>query len=165
MITIREFNTDEWNLFRNIRLESLQDSSGVFLDNYDNASKQDKSHWINMIADQSCAIFGLFDKETIIGLTSIFTWQGDKSGKTAILAMSFIKAAYRGQGLSHKLYEARIEWARKTGHFDKIRVSHREGNEASRRANQAFGFDHVATEMISWPDGTKANEYIYELRL
>jgi len=39
--------------------------------------------------------------------------------------------------------------------FKRLFISYREGNEASRRANQAFGFKYIGKEDIDWPDDVK----------
>lgn len=107
----------------------------------------------------------MFDEDKIIGLSSVFTWKTDKTGRTALLAMSFIAEAYRGKGYSKLFYESRIAWAKQQNQFEKILVSHREGNEASCAANQAFGFKFTGKEIIDWPDGLKDFEHNYELKI
>ena len=77
--------------------------------------------------------------------------------------MSYIDSEYRGKGLSALLYQARINWARTLG-FERITVGHREGNEASKAANQKFGFVFLEKEEIDFPDG-RAFDYRYELKL
>ncbi len=79
--------------------------------------------------------------------------------------MDYVDAAYRGQGLSQLLYRARIEWALAHEPFRRLVISHREGNEVSRRAMLAAGFVFKDKEIISWPDGTQAEEWNYTLDL
>ena len=77
--------------------------------------------------------------------------------------MDYIDPSYRGRCLSKLLYQLRIDWARQHQPFKRLVISHREGNEASRRANQVFGFRYIGKEDIDWPDGVKAPDYLYEL--
>lgn len=109
--------------------------------------------------------FGLFDGEQFIGITAVFTDRGDASGATAHLAMSFIKPEYRGKGFSRMLYGARLEWVAAHPKFNKIVVSHRASNEASRRANQRYGFMPTGSEPHLWPDGETEDQVFYEKRL
>ena len=164
-VKIKQLFEEDWQSVKFIRLASLQQSAGVFLSSYDMEVKTDEETWRSQLRIKNGAIFGLFDNKKVIGLTGVFTWRGDETGKTAILAMSFIDKDYRGKGYAKLFYDARIAWARQQGCFDKIRVSHRAGNEASRAANQAFGFKYIGKEMIDWTDGTKDFEYNYELKL
>ena len=164
-IQIKQLGAEDWRDYKAIRLKALRDCRSVFSSNYEKEAAYEDHFWQDRLKDQSCAVFGLYDGSFIVGLTGIFTRADDQSGKTGQLGMSFIDAAYRGQGLSRLLYEVRINWAREQGRFDVILVSHRVDNEASRRANQAFGFKYIGKELTDWPDGTKAYEYNYELRL
>lgn len=164
-IKIKQLFEQDWQFAKSIRLLALRQNPDVFLDDYDEESQHEDSVWKNQLKITDGATFGLFDDNQIIGITGVFTWKKDISNKTAILAMSFIDSAYRGKGHSKLFYQARIDWAKKQPTFEKIRVSHRAGNEASRAANQSFGFKLKDKEMIEWPDGQKDFEYNYELDL
>jgi len=107
----------------------------------------------------------LFDEKKLIGITATFTWRGDKTGATALLAMSYIDPGYRGRGLSRMLYEARLNWIAAQPQFRKVIVGHRASNEASRRANQRFGFVKIDRAARTWPDGAVEDEITYELVL
>jgi RimJ/RimL family protein N-acetyltransferase len=63
------------------------------------------------------------------------------------------------------LYESRINWAREHPAIERVVVSHRASNHASKFANQNFGFvpTHV-TEKV-WNDGITETEFHYELIL
>jgi RimJ/RimL family protein N-acetyltransferase len=164
-IKIKQLYEHDWQFAKSIRLLALQQNADVFLSSYEEEAQYSESVWRHQLKISDGATFGLFDGNQIIGITGVFTWKGDSSGKTAILAMSFIDAAYRGRGYSKLFYDARIEWVKQQGGFDKIRVSHRAGNHASRTANQNFGFQLIDKEMITWPDGTKGFEHNYTLQI
>lgn len=161
---IRGFRDDEWKLLRNKRLEAVLENPKVYLGNYDSECALGDEHWKNLTAMQDGKIFGLFAGLRLIGLTGVYRNKYDGSGKSVMLGMSYIERAYRGRGLSALLYEARLDWARANG-YERACVSHRDGNEASRKANAAFGFTWYATEETTYGDGTKALDHRYELRL
>ena len=81
-----------------------------------------------------------------------------------VLSASYIRKEYRGQGISALFYQTRIDWARENG-YTEVYVAHREGNDASRAANQKFGFKYTHTEQTVWPDGTQSNKLWYRLEL
>ncbi len=162
-IYIRPFQKDEWELFKAKRLQALKDLPHLFLSSYGATAAQRDEFWQEMIAGENEEIFGLFDDQKLIGITGVFKNWRDASGITAHMAMSYIDPEYRGKGLSALLYQARIDWARAKG-FKKITVGHREGNEASKAANQKFGFVFYEKEEIDFPDG-RALDYRYELKL
>ena len=163
-ITLRPFRPDEWKAVREIRLRALKNDPGVFLPSYEEGLAMPESYWLDLAAQKNSRVFGLYDGDSLIGLTSVFTDRDDPSGKTAKLAMSYIDRAYRGRKLSRLYYRARIDWARENG-FTRIVVGHRDGNDASRGANQAFGFKYFESEEITFGGGIRAVDHRYELFL
>ena len=162
-VIIRELKEQDWQDYKAMRLQALQECPGVYLGRYEDAVEYEDVRWQNDIKQDNSIIFGLFDKEAMVGLAAVFTWREDPTGKTAIFAMDYIAPDYRGQGLTKLVYQSRIDWARAQNRFDKMCISHREGNEPSRRAMVAHGFQYIEKEMIDWPDGTQDFEYNYEI--
>jgi RimJ/RimL family protein N-acetyltransferase len=165
MVEIRKLNLKDWEIFRAIRLKAVAETPQYFLYNFEDESARPDTYWQGMLSDKRHAIFILQDKEDVIGLTAIFTWHEDPSEKTAVLAMSYIDPAYRGKGYADLLYTARIEWAKAQPHLERIVVSHREGNEASRRSNQRFGFIFTNVNENTYGDGTTDKNINYELSI
>lgn len=165
MFYTKQFNQSNWQDYKSIRLEALSLHENLYGNSYATEGSWDDSVWIDTVTSQNTAIFGLYDDETLIGSTAAFTDRNDASRKTCLLAGSYIRAAYRNRGLSSLLYQARIDWARAHGGFDRITVGHRERNEASRRANQKFRFKFTGTVEKQWGDGSTGTLYVYELRI
>jgi RimJ/RimL family protein N-acetyltransferase len=164
-ITTRALAAEDWRSFRQIRLRALREHPDVYLSSYKDIAARTEPEWMAMLDGNGKCIFGLFDGDEIVGLAAVFTSREDATGQTGVLAMDYIDPRYRGRRLSRPLYEARIAWAKQHRPFRRLVISHREGNEASRRANQAFDFKLIGKEEISWPDGTTAPDYSYELDL
>jgi RimJ/RimL family protein N-acetyltransferase len=164
-ITARVLAIGDWEIFRQIRLQALREHPDVYLGSYKDAVVRTEREWKEMLDGKGKCIFGLFDGDTMIGLAAVFTSRDDPSGQSGVLAMDYVDPAYRDRRLSGLLYQARIDWAKQHRPFKRLFISHREGNEASRRANQSFGFKYVGKEEVNWPDGTKAPDYLYELDL
>lgn len=161
----RALKSDEWHRYRDLRLEALAAHEDLYGNSLAIEKAWGDNAWIDMFSDERHQFFGLFDRETLIGIGAVFTARSDKDGKTALLASAYIQPAYRGQGFSRLLYEARIRWIVESERFDRIAVGHKQGNEASRRANQHFGFIQTASEEATWGDGSKDIKYSYEMRL
>ena len=162
--TLRAFRIDEWSKLRDLRLRALKENGGLFLRSYDSEAAYAEDRWKSLIDLENGRVFGLFADGNLIGITGVFSNEHDTSRKSVKLGMSYIDPAWRGLGLSRALYDARLAWARKNG-FERAVVSHKDGNEASRRANAAFGFKWFASEEISYGDGSRALDHRYELNL
>jgi RimJ/RimL family protein N-acetyltransferase len=162
---VRKLNKDDWNAYKAIRLEALRLHENLYGGSYAAEAAYSDQDWQDLIGTKTYAFFGLYDDDKIVGSTVVFTHRDDPTGKTALLAGSYIRKEYRGMGLSRKLYEARLDWIKSEERFERVWVGHRAGNEASRRANQAFGFTLLKTEDKAWGDGSKDTYYHYELRI
>jgi RimJ/RimL family protein N-acetyltransferase len=164
-ILIRALQPADWESFRELRLHALRTEPGKFFAAHADEVDKPPEEWRQTIAGPGHQVFGLHDGAHLVGITAAFTWREDPSGQTAILAMSFIRAEYRGKGLSNLLYQARLDWIRAQPQFKRIVVSHRESNDASRKAIHRHGFVFVKRAERTWPDGATEDELSYELRL
>jgi RimJ/RimL family protein N-acetyltransferase len=164
-VIIRALAPSEWQAFRDFRLDSLRDAPGVFAMTYDAAATWSPEDWQAEAQGPDHQVFGLFDENCLIGITAAFTYRADSTGQTALLAMSFIVPSYRGRGLSRLFYDARMAWIRAQPQFRRALVSHRSSNEASRRANQRYGFVQTKSAPHTWPDGQTEDEIFYELEI
>lgn len=160
---MHQFHSDDWPLFKKLRLEALLTDPGVFGAFYQQESLRSDDEWKSRLCDVEKAYFGLFtENNECIGLTGIAKQKDDP--QTAILVASYIRRGYRGQGLSSLLYKSRLQWA-KNNDVKKTIISHREGNQTSKSANQHFGFTYTHTENVIWPDGEQAPNVFYKLML
>jgi GNAT superfamily N-acetyltransferase len=161
---VRQLIAGDWQANRTIRLEALAECPGAFFTSLAEAEARTDAEWQAMLTDPGLGVFGLYDGGDFAGLTGIYLDPADPEGRTAGLAMSYIRPAWRGRGLSPLLYAARIGWARAHG-IDRIIVSCRDSNEPSRRAIERHGFIRTRSEMADWPDGSRAENIHYELML
>lgn len=162
---VKQFEARDWPIYKAIRLEALARHENVYGGSYKGESAWSDSQWEYMLGKSDQAFFGLYDGRKLVGSTCVFTDRTDKSGKTALLAGSYIREDYRGRKLSRLLYAARLEWIIGRGQYDRVTVGHKDGNEASRRANQAFGFVETGRNDDVWGDGSRGIKYSYEMRL
>lgn len=160
-----KLNADDWKDYKALRLESLTKHAGFFGGFLEKEQQYTDQYWKDFLSESTRAVFGLRIEHELVGITGVGDSYADSTGKTALLFGSYIREEYRGARLSRELYHARIEWAKAQGRYERILVSHREDNEASRRANQAFGFQYIGTVESTFGDGKIAKNLQYELRL
>jgi RimJ/RimL family protein N-acetyltransferase len=105
-------------------------------------------------------MWGLYDGDTCIGLTWLYAIPEETDA--VMFVASYIRDEYRKMGLSKLYYEARLAWALERG-YKRARIGHRAGNEASKAANQKFGFQYTHSVSMTWHDGTQADDVYYQL--
>ncbi len=161
--SIRRFLPHDWEAYKAIRLEALQHEPGVFGNPYAKEAAYEDSVWQERLRNPRVASFGLYSgNETLVGLTSISSTA--EQPDEAYLSQSYIRKEFRGQGLSGLLYDVRLAWARAQV-VRLLHIGHRRSNEASKRANQRYGFQFSRSEPRIWPDGGREDMLYYTLRL
>ncbi|MEZ6022640.1 MAG: GNAT family protein [Hyphomonadaceae bacterium] len=164
-IHLRALHPDEWAAYRAMRLRALETEPGVYCALHAEAAQRSEAQWRATLAGPDRQLFGLFDADTLIGISAVFVDADDPSGETAMLAQSFIERPIAGRGPARRLYEARLAWARAHPRVRRVTVSHRASNIASMRANQHYGFRRTGAVPRTWPDGVVEDEVRYELVL
>lgn len=160
---LRRFSPEDWQTFKAIRLEALETESYFFGGRHTLESPLSDEEWLDRLSHpDDGAFWGLYDGNECIGLTGIR--KHPNYPDSMVLSASYIRKEYRGQGISALFYQTRIDWARENG-YTEIYVAHRQGNDASRAANQKFGFKYTHTEQTIWPDGSQNNKLWYRLQL
>jgi RimJ/RimL family protein N-acetyltransferase len=164
-ISIRQLSEDDWRLLAGIRLKALQTDPSVFGSNLESESKFTEAEWRSRLRSEDSAIFMLFENEAPIGMTGVSVFREDPTNRTAIFWGSWIEPRFRRQGHSGLMYKARLEWAKAHPLIERIVVSHRASNVASKFANQKHGFVFTRTHAKVWTDGKTEDELCYELKL
>ena len=156
---IRQLRENEADLYKLIRLETLQTEPSMFRCSTPAEADLTDAQWQERIKYPR-AVFGLFENDKLIGMTSIRLL----NDKEAYLGQSYIRKQYRGLGLSALLYKKRMAWASKL-QLKQLKVSHRASNTVSKAANQRFGFKYSYRESANWLDGTTEDTLYYVLNL
>lgn len=164
-IRIRQLNENEWAEFSRIRLQALSTDPQVFGSNYEKESRMTESEWRVRLRAKDNAIFLIYENETPIGMTCVSVDRNDATKKTALLWGSWLAPSFRGKGLSELMYRTRLEWAKTQPTVEKIIVSHRASNLASKRANRKHGFVSTHKSEKTWTDGAIEDEIFYELKI
>ncbi|NRA65681.1 MAG: GNAT family N-acetyltransferase [Pseudobacteriovorax sp.] len=154
-------NLDEsnWRDFRKIRLEALKNHPDLFAPSEDETTFT-QADWKARLANPNAGTFGLYSSDDIIGLTGIVVDRNDPT--RGIFIMSYIREAFRQKGLSSLFYKQRIEWASQHPTIKTVESGHVEGNQASYKANQRFGFRSTGSHEHIGLNGVKKRIFTYE---
>jgi RimJ/RimL family protein N-acetyltransferase len=160
-IEIKQLALENWPDLKTIRLDALNSDPSGFLSSYAADIKKPDQHWQRSFKNAEMRVFGVYDGAKIIGMGGLHPEKD--TPRATRLGGGYIKQAYRGRGLGGQLLQIRIDWARASGLYDEIYVSHRQGNMASQAMINKAGFSHHKTQSIAWPDGQMDDELIYRL--
>ena len=163
-IVVRPFTVDDWALCKEVRLKALQSDPKSFGSNYAKEAAYDDAKWREQLANPDVVAFGVFLDGKVIGMTGVMHSNADRS--EAGLWGSWLEKEYRGRGVSALMYKARLDWVRSRPEIERVIVSHRESNLASKHANQKHGFHFTHSDDGKvWSDGKNEPEHFYELKV
>jgi RimJ/RimL family protein N-acetyltransferase len=161
-ISVKKFDEQNWQEYRDIRLEALSLHPNFFCPSRDE-TKFTADDWKLRLSNKDACTFGLYVDNKLIGTTGITRDKSDK--EKAHLVASYIKSEYRQKGFSGLLYEARIQWARDQKDIKYLLVEHYEDNTPSMRAHQKFGFKFESSYDETLANGQIRKSLVYKLSL
>jgi len=112
MITCRRATRDDVELFREVRLQALQDSPDAFGSTHESASARDLASWEEQLfstvsGDLRNTQF-VFSGDECVGLAALYRERDVPSGE---LLMMWVAPHYRGSTAASTLVDALIRWA------------------------------------------------------
>lgn len=119
-LEIIELSSQDWHLFKDIRLEALQSDPDAFGATFIGEASWSDDEWIKRISDPKR--FYLFAKshDKIIGMVGVA--QSKEEKKILIVIGMYINKEFRKQGLGKRLLEEALDKARKFEGYDQLKL-------------------------------------------
>jgi RimJ/RimL family protein N-acetyltransferase len=162
---VRELNEDDWSLYRELRLHALETEGEWFGPTYETEKEYPISDWRHRCqSSPTQCLFGLFDREKLVGAFSARRWEEDPTGNTALWGAAYVRPEYRGKGYARDLYIARTAWTKDHG-FQSAMLFIRKGNKRSTEIHSKHGAIYEKTEEMSWPGRPSSTWHWYKVPL
>ncbi|MEO6509175.1 MAG: GNAT family N-acetyltransferase [Patescibacteria group bacterium] len=100
-ITIQQLQSDEWKIFKNVRLEALKQNPGVFKEKYEEASTYHDSYWEEKLSAPHRIFLVARDREKYIGLAGAAP--SNREENMAIIMRVSVDKEHRGKGIGKML--------------------------------------------------------------
>jgi GNAT superfamily N-acetyltransferase len=128
---VRRLTSDEWELFRLLRLRSLEDSPTAFGRTLEREQTLPDQEWQHRML---APVFVAFGDEGPVGLVGC-----DLEEDTALVWGMWVVPERRGAGIGLALLDAAAEWAARTG-ARRVILGVTENNQPAARLYEGFGF-------------------------
>ena len=160
----------EWQAYRQLRLEMLQESSQAFGASYVEQQAKPDSYWQWRLeeavkGEQSWLLFARVGQQ-LVGMIGAFRGgidDPDATDQAAIITV-YVSPAWRGLGISSLLMQAILDVLKENG----VHVAHLGVNveqAAALHLYQLFGFSIIATPNQMMGDGLVHDEVLMEKKL
>jgi GNAT superfamily N-acetyltransferase len=141
MTIIRRIRIGEADLFKRVRLSSLQDAPYAFSSTYDAALRRSDESWQEQ-ADLSArgsdrATFFAFSDDVPIGIAALYRFPAYK--ETGELVQMWIAPEHRGKNIAWDLLDAVFKWAGENC-FRKVIAKITQGNDRAYKFYCKYGF-------------------------
>lgn len=165
-IEVHIATSDDWEQIKSLRIKSVELHPDVFAPKK-HPNDLTINEWKERAANPASVSFLLIDTKdnTPVGLSGIYFEAGNPRSATGHMVSTFIMPSYKGKGLSHLLYEARIEWAKKHPTLERLMLEQRKSNKIIKMVHQKHGFIFLRDSKVRFADGSDVPTEVYDLKL
>ena len=132
MTTLRFLTSDDWIVWRDLRLRSLADSPDAYGSTLERESAYDESRWRTWV-ERANPVVAFEDSEPVACGGVIVT-----DAQEAMVIAMWVVPTYRGRGLSKGILDAVVGWAHERDL--PIVIGHNRANPVARAAYLSYGF-------------------------
>lgn len=150
MITISLLDPKDWEDYKKIRLEALQEDPQAFGSSYAKESVQSDAEWQERPQNPLSHIFIARDEVKPVG---IIGFRLEIEEKNAHLWGMFVNQNYRGKGLGRKLMEYAIDNAKSIENIHSVTLDVNEEQAAAISMYQSLGFQEYGSYFHVMGDG------------
>ena len=157
---IRLLAPEEAALYRDIRLEGLQQDADAFASTFTHENAMPLAWFAERIVKGN--VLGAFVRGELAGVAGYWLQQGEKESHKATLWGMYVRASARGAGLGERLIEAAVKHV--TGHVEQLQLGVATGNSAALRLYKRTGFSEYGREMKALKQGGRYLDEILMVR-
>jgi ribosomal protein S18 acetylase RimI-like enzyme len=153
-VEVIHLQPNQWEQYRQIRLEALLDSPQAYSTTYQQMVDKPDTFWqdrlINAAARKESWLLFARVNECIVGMIGAFL--SNESNRAMIVSV-YVSPVYRGQGVSRALMEAILNELRQNQAIQEVELTVTSGQEAAIALYRRFGFMVTNEEEEMMGDG------------
>jgi GNAT superfamily N-acetyltransferase len=141
-VEVRRLHSDDWRLYRTIRVRALLDAPEAFGSTAAEAKRLGEEEWRRRLSTR--AAFVALDGTAPVGLVSGI--EAEEAGDAELISM-WVDPRWRRQGVASLLIDTVIDWATGQG-FSGLRLWVADGNENAERLYARAGFKKTGQRQL-----------------
>lgn len=168
-IEILKLNEDNWQDYKNLRLEALQSDPQAFGASYADAIKKPDDEWIERVKaaqneDKDIMLFAKTDGQLIGMIGAYFNKEINKPNVADIWGV-YVNSQYRGRSIGKKLMQELLNRLGTVPNLRRVKLMVNKNQTSAVGLYQSLGFEVTGNESTVLGDGNKYDEYIMEREL
>ena len=141
-IIISRLSEEEWEKYRDIRLEALKNDSIAFGSSFEEEKEREAAVWRSRIKD---ALFALNQNNEPVGLLAFLFNNRKKTKHRADIFSVYVKPDYRGKRIGFRLIEETLKLIKENKDIIKVNLTVNPLQLSAIKLYEAFGFKRVGT--------------------
>ena len=147
MITVRPAKAEEWKVWKELRLQSLQDSPESFGEQYADAVKKTDDEWKNKMQEVATlsttdTLFAIVEDQ-VVGMMYVF-FRNDQQDTGGIGGL-WVTPDNRQKGVGREMIDAALGWM-KEKELQQVTFWNNKSNAASTKFYEKLGFTYTGIE-------------------
>ena len=135
-VRVRRLAPDDWQLWRDVRLESLADAPYAYGSTLDRERRFDESDWRGRLSGGNGVVAVAIIGQEPAGAMGVYPPAGEG---WAMLVAAWVRPTARGRGVGDALVAELLDWSRESGYPElELRVA--DGNDPARKLFLRNGF-------------------------
>lgn len=102
---IIKLSPEDWEKYKNIRLEALQKDGLAFGPSYEEEAKKKDEEWKATLEKDDSYLFFAEENGEIVGMAAAYQEEGEKVHHVAYVWGVYVREAFRGKGIGKKIME------------------------------------------------------------
>lgn len=156
----RELSKKDYLLYKEIRLELLENNPTSFGSSHEDEAKFDDEKWIERLTKNHVHTIGAFKKTKLIGIAVLVQSPRTKMNHIATINSMYVQPSYRNKGIAYGLIQFAEKIALKHG-TERLNLSVVTTNTAAHNLYKKIGFIDYGIE----PCIIKYNNVYYDLQI
>ena len=138
-IEIKTLTADDWEKYRNIRLECLKNDPTAFGSSYEESKDISEDIWRKRIDNVIFALAG----DIPVGMIVVIFQTRIKTKHVAEIHGFYVSTKARGQGIGSQLMEAALKKIKMNSDIKKVKLEVNSAQDSAVRLYQKFGFETI----------------------
>jgi ribosomal protein S18 acetylase RimI-like enzyme len=170
-VEIAKLSVDEWQAYRQLRLEALQDSPQAYGSTYQEQANRPDSFWQNRliqaeIGDTDWLLFARY-RQQLVGMIGAYrdkTSDPEDGTLAATIVSVYVSPAWRGRGISQLLMDEMLDTLKQKG-IQRAHLAVCKDQKAALKLYENSGFILVGIVNNLMGDGLLHDEYLMDKNL
>lgn len=141
--SITQATEQDWQLYKKIRLETLEQEPQAFSSTYKDALTFPDSKWKDLLNNEQSTYLLVLKDKNVIGVGRITFNDPDEPSNLAVLGGIYISALHRRFGVGRKLLEHLINIAKQRENIDEVKLDVKNTQIAAINLYKKLGFENV----------------------